>query len=37
MVATAFGDVWQQGQLAGALDRARDLALMAPTGAGDPS
>src|SRR4051812_37154980 len=29
-------DVGQQGELAGALDRARQLDLVAPAGAGDP-
>src|SRR5262249_46087760 len=31
----ALGDVWQKRHLAGALDRHRDLALVAPAGAAD--
>jgi len=37
MIVTALGDIRQQRKLARALDGARDLALMAAAGAGDPA
>jgi hypothetical protein len=35
MVASTFGDVRQQSELTGTLDRTRDLALMPTARAGD--
>src|SRR6185312_2591849 len=37
VLATALVDVGQQRELTGALDRARDLHLVAPARAGDPA
>src|SRR2546430_13079898 len=34
--ALAFGNVWEQAELAGALYRRRELALVAPAGSRDP-